>query len=94
MRGEDHRPVVGNFIELVDEDRAEFAQAVDDEAVMDDLVPDIDGRAEPLERELDDLDRAVDPGAEAARRRDQDAKGREVCRFSIGTGHVSLRLQP
>jgi hypothetical protein len=58
---------------------------------VDDLVADIDGRSEPFERELDDLDRAVDPGAEAARRCDQDSKGRK---FSHGTGHVRLRLQP
>jgi hypothetical protein len=38
---------------------------------MDDLVSHIDRRAEPLERQLDDLDRAVDPRAKAARRRDQ-----------------------
>ena len=53
----------------------ELAQPVDDEAVVDDLVADIDRRAEPLERELDDLDRAVDAGAKAARRGDQDLEG-------------------
>ena len=42
---------------------------------MDDLVAHIDGRAEPLERQLDDLDRAVDAGAKSARRGDQDAQG-------------------
>jgi hypothetical protein len=40
---------------------------------MDDLVPNEDGRAESLERELDDLDRAVDAGAKAARRSDEDS---------------------
>ena len=74
MRREDHRPVVGHFVELVDEDRAEIAQPLDHEAIMDDLVADIDRRAESLERELDDLDRAIDAGAETARRGDQDAK--------------------
>ena len=71
MRGEDDRPVVGHFVELVDEHRAQFAQPIDDEAVVDDLMADIDRRAESFERELDDLDRAVDPGAEAARSGDQ-----------------------
>jgi hypothetical protein len=42
---------------------------------MDDLVPHVDRRAEPLERKLDDLDRPVDTGAEAARGRDQHSKG-------------------
>ena len=92
MRGKDHRPVVRHFVELVDEHGAELLKPVDDKAVVDDLVADIDRRAEPLERELDDLDRPVDPGAEAARGRDQDAKGRDGS--AIGTGHVSLRLQP
>jgi hypothetical protein len=41
---------------------------------MDDLVAHIDRRPEPLERELDDLDRPVDAGAKAARRRDQDSQ--------------------
>jgi hypothetical protein len=58
---------------------------------MDDFVADIDGRAEPFERELDDLDGAVDAGAETARRGDQDAKGRGICHFA---GDVSHRLQP
>src|SRR5438270_699394 len=57
---EDHRPVVGDFVELVDEHRAERAQAVDDKTVVNDLVTHIDRRTEPLERELDDLDRAID----------------------------------
>ena len=75
MGRKDHRPVVGNLVELIDEHRAELAQPIDDEAVVDDLVTHIDRRAEPLDRQLDDLDRAVDAGAEAARRGDQDAKG-------------------
>ena len=83
MRRKDDRPIVGNLVELVDEHRAEPAQAVDDEAVVDDLVAHIDRRAEPLERELDDLDRAVDAGAEAARRGDQDAKGGRVSSFTV-----------
>jgi hypothetical protein len=44
---------------------------------MHDLVPHEDRRAEPFERELDDLDCAVHPGAKAARSRNQHAKGRE-----------------
>ena len=76
MGREDHRAVVGHLVELVDEHRAQLAQPVDDEAVVDDLVADIDRRAEPLERQLDDLDRAVDAGAEAARGGDQHVQGR------------------
>ena len=88
---EHHRPVVGHLVELVDEHRAQLAQAIDDEAVVDDLVADVDRRAVLLERELDDLDRAVDSGAESARRGDQNVKGRQ---FIQGAGHVRHRLQP
>ena len=94
MSGKHDRPVVRHLVELVDEHRAEVSQAVDDEAVVDDFVPHIDRRAEALERELDDLDRPVDAGAEAARRRDQDSKGGSELRFRHGAGHVSHRLQP
>ena len=81
MGRKDHGPVVRNGIELVHEDRALCLQAFDDEAVVDDLVAHVDRRPEPLERQLDDLDGAVDAGAEAARSRDQDAQGR------VGAGH-------
>ena len=74
--GEDDRTIVRHFVQLVDEDRAHALQPFDDEAVMDDLVADEDGRAEPLERQLDDLDRAVDAGAESSRGGNQDAQGR------------------
>ena len=77
VRGEDHRLVgLRDFVELLDEDGALRLQAVDDVAVVDDLVADIDRRAEFLERQLDDLDGAVDAGAEAARRAEQDVEGR------------------
>ena len=78
MRREHDGPVVRHLVELIDEHRAELSQPVDDEAVVDDFVADIDRRAEPLERQLDDLDRAVDARAKAARRRDQHSKGGSV----------------
>ena len=67
---------VRDLVELLDEDRALRLQALDDVAVVDDLVAHIDRRAEPLERQLDDLDGAVDAGAEAARRAQQDVERR------------------
>ncbi len=91
MRGKYHGTVVGHLVELIDEDRAKAAQPIDDEAVVDDFVAHIDRRAEALERELDDLDRAVDAGAKAPRGRDQDTK---FGKFSHGAGHVRHRLQP
>ena len=66
--GAEHRHrAVGNFIQLLDEDGALALELLDHMAVVDDLVADIDGRAEFLERPLDDLDRPDDAGAEAAR---------------------------
>ena len=72
MSREHHRPVVGHLVELVDEDRTLGLQAFDHEAVVHDLVPDIDRPAVALEGALDDLDGAIDAGAEAARTGKQD----------------------
>ena len=69
---------LGNLVELLDEDRAFGAQAFDDVAVVDDLVADIDRRAEFLERQLDDLDGSLNPGAKAARRAHHDSEGWQV----------------
>ena len=70
--GEHHRPVVGHLVELVDEDRALGLEALDDIAVVHDLVADIDRPAVALDGALDDLDGAIDAGAEAARAGEQD----------------------
>jgi hypothetical protein len=52
--------------ELVDEDRALGAQRVDDVPVVHDLVADVDGWAVEVERDGDDVDRAIDARAVAA----------------------------
>ena len=52
---------------LVDEDRAARLEIADDVDVVDDLLADVDRRAVVLERLLDRLDGALDPGAVAAR---------------------------
>jgi hypothetical protein len=72
VRREDDRPVVRHLVELVDEDRALGLQTLDHEAIVHDLVADIDRPAVALDRALDDLDRAVDAGAEAAWAGQQD----------------------
>ena len=60
-------PVLGRDLrQLLDEHRAEVLQALDHIAVVHDLVAHIDRRAVFLQRQHDDLDRAVDAGAEAA----------------------------
>ena len=84
-----------HFGQILDEDRALVFQAFDNVFVVHDLVPDIDRRSEPLEGKLDDLDRTVDAGAEAAGSGDEHAQGRQgAIEFRHGAGHVRHRLQP
>src|ERR1700730_16716434 len=64
MGAEDGAAAGGDFVELVDEMRALGAQPLDHMAIVDDLVAHIDGRAVFLERLFDDLDGALDAGAE------------------------------
>ena len=87
---EDDRAVVGHFVEIIDEDRAEVTKSVYDEAIVDDFVAHVDRRAEPFERQLDDLDRAIDAGAEAPRGGDEDSERWLIQHWE---SHVSLRLQ-
>ena len=74
--GEHDQPVLGHLVQLLDEHGAQAAQLVDDVAVVDDLVADIDRRAVLAQRLLDDLDGALDAGAEAARAGEQDRERR------------------
>ena len=66
-----------------------LSQTVDDELVVDDLVAHIDWRAMLLERQNDDLDRAVNTGAKAARFAQADGQ-----RLQIVSGHESQRSFP
>ena len=77
--GEDHRAGLmlrRDFAEFLDEDGTELLKPLDHVAVVDDLVADIDRRAVFLERQHDDLDRAVDARAEAARLAEPDGQRR------------------
>src|SRR5437899_3191781 len=58
--------------ESVDEDRALLAQGVDDQPVVDDLATDVDRRLAHRQRELDDVDRALDTRAESPGTGQQD----------------------
>ena len=69
---EDERRAYRHVGEVLDEDRALSLEVVDDVGVVDDLVADVDRRAELVERALDDLDRAIDARAEAARLGEDD----------------------
>ena len=68
MRGKDNRTIIGALVQFLDENGTEALQPIDDMAIVDDLVADIDRSPEFLDRALHDLDGPVDPGAEAARR--------------------------
>lgn len=78
MRGEDDGAPVGHLLEFLHEDGALSAQGIDHEAIMDDLMPDIDRSAIFLERQLHDPDRAVDTRAKAARGRYQQGHRRKI----------------
>ena len=76
MGGEDDGRSVGYLVELIDEDRPPLFQPLDHIAVVDDLMADIDRRSIARQRLLDDLDRAIDAGAESAGRGQQDMERR------------------
>src|SRR5207245_3076976 len=72
--GREHADLARRDLRLVlDEDRAEALEPAHDVLVVDDLVADVDRRAVLLEQALDDLDRAVDAGAEGPWRCQQNA---------------------
>ena len=62
------RALGDRVVELLDEHGAAGAQLLDHVLVVDDLLAHVDGRAVQLERALDGLHGAVDAGAVAARR--------------------------
>jgi hypothetical protein len=68
--------IIGNFAELLDENRAFGPQAVDDIAVVHNLVTDVDRRPVDGERPLHGLDGAHHPRAEPAWRAKQDFQNR------------------
>jgi hypothetical protein len=59
-------PFGRNLTQLLDENRAQPPQPVDDMTVVHDLVTHIDRGSEELDRALHDVDRAIDTGTEAA----------------------------
>ena len=71
--GGKHRDRAGrNVVDFIHEHRALGAQLVDHPLVMNDLVTHVDRRAEPLEREFDDIDRSDNPSAESSRLGEED----------------------
>ncbi|MPN41674.1 hypothetical protein SDC9_189228 [bioreactor metagenome] len=99
MGAEDDGGARRNLIQLVDKNRAFFAQAVADELVMHDFVPDVDRCAEFFDGAFNDGDGAFDAGAEAARVGEDDfhewtdLNVLETLRPS-SRGRVSRRIDP
>src|SRR5690606_11346896 len=63
---EDDDGVVRHLVQLLDEDRTARAQVLDHELVVHHFVTHVDRRAEHFQGPIDDLDGAIDAGAEAA----------------------------
>ncbi len=76
--GEDDDRALGHLGLAVHEHRAAIGQVAHDVAVVDDLLADVDRRAEVVERPLDRVHGAIDAGAVASRRRQQE----------LGRGHA------
>jgi len=70
----------GHLRQMLDEPRTFGAQALDDVAVVHDLVAHVDRRAEPLERVLDDIDRTNHTRAKSARLREHHMHERYLAR--------------
>ena len=72
VRGEDDGRAVGHLVEFVDEHRALLLEVGDHARVVHDLAADVHRPRVALQREFDDVDRALDAGAERARSGEQD----------------------
>ena len=70
---------------MLDEPRTFGAQALDDMAVVHDLVANVDRRTEPLERVLDDIDRTNHTRAKSARLREHHMHELTSCGRKTGT---------
>jgi hypothetical protein len=72
------RAVRRHFVQILDEYRAFGFEVFHDELVVDDFVAHVDRRAVKLERALDDLDRAIDAGAETTGLGENDVHGKPL----------------
>ena len=70
--GENQDRAVRHFANLFDKNRPTLAQAIDDVAIMDNLVTNVDRRAVQRQRVFDNADSAVNAGAKTARVSQQD----------------------
>ncbi len=92
MGGDDDRPVLRRVGQVLDENRSKPLQALDDMAVVHDLVTDEHRRAVLGQRLLDDLDGPIDARAETAGAGQQEL---ERCAEGHWSVHAdSLRRRP
>jgi hypothetical protein len=84
---EDRPRAVGDLVELFDEDGALAAQAVHDVLVVNDLLTDVNRRAEGLERDLDHVDRPDHSRAESAGLQKKDLFVQPIIRSEWLEGH-------
>src|SRR5687767_2129713 len=66
MGAEDDDRTLRDLVQFFDEDCALVAQRIDDVSAVDDFMADKDRRSVFLQRQIDDIDRPIDPGAKAA----------------------------
>ncbi|MNY51145.1 hypothetical protein D3C86_1867090 [compost metagenome] len=86
MGAEDDDDVVRYLVQFLDEDGAAGAQVLDHELVVHHFMAHVDRRAEHFQGAIDDLDRAVDAGAEAAGVGEGDLHGK--------SRHAGIRRGP
>ena len=100
VRGEHRHRALRHLVDLRDEAGALRPKVLDHALVVDDLVPDVDGRAVALQRPLHGLDGPLDAGAEAARLGEQDfqrsfgVRSSTAFRPSIGPSRRCGRTMP
>jgi hypothetical protein len=66
MGTENNVTVVRHLVEFIDEDSAFLFEVINDKAIVNDFMADINRRAEQLDCPLHDFDGAIDTGAESA----------------------------
>src|SRR5579884_1658234 len=73
MRAENDARALGHFLEFLDENGPGAAQLVDDMAVVNDLLADVNRRAVKIEHNLHDIDSAHHARAKTARTQQDNA---------------------
>ena len=92
MSAEDDAAVRRDFGQFLDEDSSRVAEFLDDVAVVNDLLANVDRGSEQVESNLDYVNRPDDTGAKAARRQKQDFLRRVVSYDGTTSAQVNPKL--